>query len=1323
MKVIIKNLKHYKKIVALIVVLLIVQAVCDLSLPSYTSGLIDVGIMNKGIEYALPQKISKDAHKAASFLMTEDEADLWQKSYEEKEPGSLQLKPGVNEKELDAVFAQPLAVYQMIASADGGGFGENGSQGGGLDFEALDLTALIGELELSPHEYGQLIKALKPALDGPKLFEEYSLEKEALFKLLLQINPSKVKDFNFQTLFDSSKLDRALLLKSLGLGKPEQISQALQALSDEDLQTAVGLIRPALKQEEIEKNLGLDTEFTDLLLSSLKADTVKKLIVSAGGEGFEIQDYLGLGGQGMGFDSLSKMNPAQAEAFLAAFLPAIDRAGLAKALGLPQRLVERALNEIPVKVLAGLLTDPPSADVFEKALDKNKIDYAALMPLLASKGDAVDMGALFAADDLSAQEKRQLAQALEPAIKWEELAKKTGMTTGALKLAYRLNGLGGLATAPGAATGEDFSQYIDFEKVDYEALLPLMKNSPSDFDALALAQGDDWTEEEKAILIKAIIPAVDSRVLAAETGISKDLTEAFLKQTPPESLAALMTGQAPAFELENIIDTSKINYEKLKTALGAGMNWQAISKQIGLEEDVLKELFRALPPAALGKFLNPSAPSADLNDLLDFSKVDMKALFKIPSLSPGKLLRLDSTNDAHLRAAFMNLIVAMDEKALAANLGVRKEELAVLTSKMTAAGTQNLIDDLMTNELSSKLREIIDFDKADKDALMAGLGLDFSSFESLLSKLPPSLEKSIGTVFAGLRSEMDEKTKDLGSSVLRSFAIAFVSAEYEKLGLDIGAVQTAYLWKTGLKMLGITLIAALSAVIVSFFASRTGAAVGRDLREKVFGRVISFSSSDIEKFSTASLITRSTNDIQQIQGVTTMLLRMMLSAPILAVGGTIMVARTGADMWWIIAGALVVLLLIAGGLMAMTMPKFKKMQTLIDKLNLVSREMLTGLSVIRAFGREKEEEERFEDANRALTKTMTFTNRVMSTSFPMLMLGMNLLAIVIVWVSSKRIDAGSLQVGAMTAFITYAIIIIMGFLMLTFMSVMLPRAAVAARRIDEVIQTPPSVRDPEKPMLIKTKSGLVEFDNVSFAYPGAKEEVLKNISFKAVPGQTTAIVGSTGSGKSTMVDLLARFYDVSSGSIKIDGIDIRDLEQKEVRGMMGYVPQKSILFSGSVSSNLRFGREEANLGELEEATDIAQASGFIKETKGGYEHEIAQGGSNVSGGQKQRLSIARAVVKSPLIYIFDDSFSALDFKTDLALRKALAPKTKKSTVLIVAQRISTVLHADNILVLDQGHLVGQGKHSQLMAECEVYRQIAKSQLSQEELELEEGEEE
>ena len=566
-----------------------------------------------------------------------------------------------------------------------------------------------------------------------------------------------------------------------------------------------------------------------------------------------------------------------------------------------------------------------------------------------------------------------------------------------------------------------------------------------------------------------------------------------------------------------------------------------------------------------------------------------------------------------------------------------------------------------------------------------------------------------------IRNDMEEKFSSVGSTMLKSMGVAYAKSMDSKAGLDMDKIQSSYLLSSGLKMITMALLMAAATVIVGLIASRIGAGIGRDLRSSVYGRVMKFSNSEMDKFSTASLITRTTNDIQQIQMVIVMMLRMILYAPILGVGGIVKVFNTGAGMEWIIGLAVLIILGIVMILMVVAMPKFKLMQKLVDAVNLVSREILTGLSVIRAFRREEKEEQRFDEANKKLTKTTLFTNRVMTFMMPLMTFIMYGITVLIVWVASNKIDDGTLQVGAMTAFITYTMQIVMSFLMLTMMSIMLPRSAVAADRIDEVLKTESSIKDTDSPEKLENVKGVLEFNDVSFKYPGSDENAIADISFKAEPGKTTAIIGSTGCGKSTLVNLIPRLYDVTQGSITLDGHDIRNITMKDLREELGYVPQKGILFSGNIASNLRFGKEDATDEQIEEAAQIAQATEFIESKNARYETPIAQGGTNVSGGQKQRLSIARAIAKNPKIYIFDDSFSALDLKTDAALRKALASKVGDSTVIIVAQRISTILHAEQILVMDEGRIVGRGTHSELLENCEVYRQIAKSQLSEKEL--------
>ena len=583
----------------------------------------------------------------------------------------------------------------------------------------------------------------------------------------------------------------------------------------------------------------------------------------------------------------------------------------------------------------------------------------------------------------------------------------------------------------------------------------------------------------------------------------------------------------------------------------------------------------------------------------------------------------------------------------------------------------------------------------------------------------PGARKMLQAQLADAAAPLDDSVADS----LSSQAMLLVALEYDAQGIAHD-VQMSYLLRTGGQMLALTLLMVAVAIAVGFIASRVSAAIGRDLRRDVFKTVVGYSNAEIEKFSTASLITRTTNDIQQVQFTCVILLRMVAYAPILGIGGILHVASGNTGLEWIIFVAVAALLVLITVLMNVAMPKFKQMQTLVDRLNLVSREILTGIMPIRAFSREKFEEERFDKANTDLMKTQLFTNRTMVAMMPFMTLIMNGTSLLIVWFGGKAMDLGNMQVGEMIAFITYTMQIVMSFLMLSMVAVMLPRAGVAADRIDEVIKTPAAIHDTTAPKALPEvgTKGVVAFNDVSFRYPGSDEDALEHISFTAKPGQTTAIIGSTGCGKSTLLNLIPRFYDVSEGSVTIDGVDVRDMSQAQLHDQLGYVPQKGVLFSGTIDSNLKFGGDHITDADVRRAAEIAQATEFISAKPEGYNAPIAQGGSNVSGGQKQRLSIARAIAKHPRIYLFDDSFSALDYKTDVALRRALKAQTDNATVIIVAQRISTVLHANQILVLDEGRIVGKGTHAQLMESCPEYQEIARSQLSQKELNLQkEGE--
>ena len=567
-----------------------------------------------------------------------------------------------------------------------------------------------------------------------------------------------------------------------------------------------------------------------------------------------------------------------------------------------------------------------------------------------------------------------------------------------------------------------------------------------------------------------------------------------------------------------------------------------------------------------------------------------------------------------------------------------------------------------------------------------------------------------------MQDKASQMIDSMGASLVSSMGVAYAKQCDANAGMDMNKIQLNYLLAAGGKMVELALIMAAATVLVGLAASRVAAGVGMTLRGNLFKKVVGFSNTEMDKFSTASLITRCTNDVQQIQMVTVIMLRIVAYAPIIGIGGIIKVLNTGSHMEWVIGLAVLLIMGFVLVLTSIAMPKFKLMQKLVDKVNLVSREILTGLSVIRAFGREDEEEKRFDAANTELTKTNLFTNRVMTFMMPGMMFIMYVITVLIVWVSAHHIDVGTMQVGTMTAFMTYAMQIVMAFLMLTMLSIMLPRAAVAADRIDEVMKTVSSVENPDNPVHVEDKAeGKVRFNHVNFRYPNAEDCVLENIDFEALPGQTTAIIGSTGCGKSTLVNLIPRLYDVTEGSITIDGTDIRDMSLEDLRGMIGFVPQKAVLFSGTIASNIKFGNSDASDDDMKQCAQIAQATEFIEEKDDTYNSRIAQGGSNVSGGQKQRLSIARAIAKHPKIFVFDDSFSALDLKTDAALRKALGENVCDSTMIIVAQRVSTILHAEQIIVLDEGRIAGIGTHGQLLENCEVYKEIAMSQLSEEEL--------
>ena len=676
-----------------------------------------------------------------------------------------------------------------------------------------------------------------------------------------------------------------------------------------------------------------------------------------------------------------------------------------------------------------------------------------------------------------------------------------------------------------------------------------------------------------------------------------------------------------------------------------------------------------------------------------------------------------------VRASVLNSLAPWMEGAEAYYEPADAETLSRLG--VTLQDEEVMVRQEVDEEVLSELDE--QFDRAwTLEAMVEGSGdLDLSSYfgqdldislsageaASLLASLSASQRSAV------LKAVDEALDAHLPQGTLRQAAISAVCGEYEALGMDLHAIQNAAIWQNGLKMLLIALLGTAAAVAVGFFGSLTAAGLGRDLRRKVFHQVIRFSQQEMDRFSTASLITRSTNDIQQVQNVTVMLLRMVIYAPIIGIGGVIKALNANSSMAWVIALGVALVMAIVLVLYLLGMPRFKRMQKQIDDVNRVMRETLTGLPVIRAFCTQSREEERFDAASMALKKTQLFVGRLMGGMMPLMMLTMNGISVLIMWVGAGSIDAGAMQVGDMLAFIQYTMQIIMAFLMISLMSVMLPRASVSAGRIQEVLDTPESIASPASPKPFDDSlRGTVTFQDVRFRYPGSEEDTLSHISFTALPGQTTAILGGTGCGKSTLINLIPRFYDVTEGQVLVDGCDVRQADLNALRDRIGYVPQKGVLFSGTVESNIGFGSKDIAPERVREAAQIAQAEGFILQREDGYQSDIAQGGANVSGGQKQRLSIARAVAKSPEIYLFDDSFSALDFKTDAQVRSALAQTQRDATVIVVAQRISTVMHAQQILVLDEGRLVGKGTHAELMRDCEIYRQIAMSQLSKEELE-------
>lgn len=686
------------------------------------------------------------------------------------------------------------------------------------------------------------------------------------------------------------------------------------------------------------------------------------------------------------------------------------------------------------------------------------------------------------------------------------------------------------------------------------------------------------------------------------------------------------------------------------------------------------------------------------------------------------LLFLQAYCDLSLPSYTSNIVdVGIQQKGIEDGVPdkIRESSLAMLEifmdegerEKVDAAYTKNG-DIYERNRISSEEREELN-DIFSVPMMIAMQAEENGVTAEMIQNMPQEQLEAV----AAQMDEAKAQIEAMPESIITQSAVAYVQQEYAAMGEDVDSIQMTYVLISGVKMLGMALLIMVCAVSVTFLSSRLAAKLGHDLRNQVYRKVISFSNSEMDQFSTASLITRSTNDIQQVQMMFAMLFRIVLYAPILGIGGVLKVMETDSSMTWILAVAVGMILVLVLTLMVIAMPKFNKLQTLIDRLNLVSREILTGIPVIRAFSREKHEEERFEMANRRLMKTNLFVNRVMTVMMPLMMLIMNGITVLIVYSGSHAVDQGQIQVGSMMAFIQYTMQIIMSFLMITMLSVMLPRAEVSAKRINEVLSTKEQIENPKQPVRVCPEEGTVEFQDVTFSYPEAEENVLSHISFKAKKGETVAFIGSTGSGKSTLVNLIPRLFDVTSGKVLVDGVDVREMDIHELRDKIGFVPQKGVLFSGTIASNICYGAKDASQEDMKRAARIAQAEDFIEEKEDQYEDPIAQGGSNVSGGQKQRLSIARAIAKNPEIFIFDDSFSALDFKTDLALRQALKRETKNATTLIVAQRISTIIHADKILVLDEGEVAGMGTHKELLQTCPVYQQIAKSQLSEEELDV------
>ncbi|MEG1408878.1 MAG: ABC transporter ATP-binding protein [Terrisporobacter sp.] len=725
-----------------------------------------------------------------------------------------------------------------------------------------------------------------------------------------------------------------------------------------------------------------------------------------------------------------------------------------------------------------------------------------------------------------------------------------------------------------------------------------------------------------------------------------------------------------------------------------------IGIQQGGIENAAPEVIRAKQMDKLFIFMSDKNKNIVLDNYKLLSKEKLskddfnKYKKKYSALEKGDLYLLN-TNDENTINKLDNIL--SKPELIVSGLESDDESSAVIKDQMKKNMSQNMQQGNMPASMSQN---------------STAMNLDNMDMFTLLKSMPKDQRDSV-------IKEVDNKLVDLPEAMVSQGAISFVKAEYDEIGIDTGALQTKYILNTGFIMIGITILSVAAAVLVGFFASRVGASLGRNLRAKTFEKVMRFSNKEMTEFSTASLITRSTNDIQQIQMMTVMMLRMVFYAPFMALGGIYKVLNTNTSMTWIIGISVLAVVAIVTILFSTVMPKFKILQNLVDKLNLVTREILTGLPVIRAFSTEKFEEKRFDKVNKDLTEVNMFVNRIMSFMMPAMMLIMNVISVLIVWIGAKNIDTGAMQVGDMMAFIQYTMQIVMSFLMISMVSVMIPRAAVSAKRINEVLEADIEIKENKMPdNFNEDKKGIVEFKNVSFKYPDAEEDILHEISFTARPGETTAFIGSTGSGKSTLINLIPRFHDVTDGEIVVNGANIKNVSLHDLRGKIGYVPQKGVLFSGTIDSNLRYGKKEASEEDIKRAAKIAQSLDFIIEKEDKFDSEISQGGSNVSGGQKQRLSIARAIAKDPEIFIFDDSFSALDFKTDGNLRKALKSEIKDSTVLIVAQRISTILDAEQIVVLDEGRIVGKGTHKELLKNCDIYKEIALSQLSKEELENE-----